>query len=61
MKKEQVSSLLINVFNKIGIDIPSNYDEILEYVFNDVNECADPNDWHSGDVDIAFRRWIESK
>jgi hypothetical protein len=52
--------MLINIFNRINIDTPHNFDEILEFVLNDVNETADKENWHDGDVAIAFRRWIES-
>ena len=51
--------MLIDLFDRIGIDTPSNFDDILEFVYNDVDETADPTEWHSGDVAIAFRRWIE--
>ena len=61
IKKEEVTSQLIDLFDRIGIDMPSNFDEILEFVYNDVDETADKENWHSGDVAIAFRRWIESK
>ena len=58
-KKKEITSLLIDLFDRIGIDTPSNFDDILEFVYNDVDETADPTEWHSGDVAIAFRRWIE--
>ena len=51
--------MLIDIFDRINIDTPSNFDDILEFVYDDVNETADPEAWHDGDVAIAFRRWIE--
>jgi len=33
----------------------------LEFVYEDVCATADEENWHDGDVAIAFRRWIESK
>ena len=39
---------------------PSNYDEILDFVFFNVFK-ADPIEWSDADVAIAFRSWIESK
>jgi hypothetical protein len=57
----EVTSMLIDMFDRINIDMPSNFDDILEFVYNDVCETADENNWHDGDVAIAFRRWIESK
>lgn len=59
-KKEEITSLLIDIFDRINIDTPSNFDNILEFVYDDVCESADKIDWHDGDVAIAFRRWIES-
>lgn len=58
-KKEEITSMLIDIFDRINIDTPNNFDEILEFVYNDVCETADPVNWHDGDVAIAFRRWIE--
>jgi hypothetical protein len=45
----------------LGMDIPSNYENIVQDCYEDVCTVADPENWHSGDVAIAFRRWIESK
>ena len=59
-KKEEITSMLIDIFDRINIDTPNNFDEILEFVSNDVEETADSENWHDGDVAIAFRRWIES-
>jgi hypothetical protein len=58
-KKEEITSMLIDIFDRINIDTPNNFDEILEFVYDDVCETADPVNWHDGDVAIAFRRWIE--
>lgn len=60
-KKLEVTGLLIDLFDRINIDMPSNFDKILDFVYEDVCETADPKDWHDGDVAIAFRRWIESR
>ena len=60
-KKQEITSMLIDIFDRINIDTPDNFDDILEFVYNDVCETADKENWHDGDVAIAFRRWIESK
>ena len=60
-KKEVIESMLQEIYSNVGIDRPSNHDEILEFVIKDVDETADEKEWHSGDVAIAFRRFIESK
>ena len=59
MRKE-ISNLLTQIYLRIGIDQPSNHDQILDFIVNDVKETADPVVWTSEDVNIAFRRFIES-
>ena len=60
-KKKEVEIDLFEIYHRIGIATPSNHDKILDYVYSDVNDCADKEDWHSGDVAIAFRRFLERK
>tara|TARA_R110000824_G_scaffold239102_1_gene427851 strand:+ start:828 stop:1070 length:243 start_codon:yes stop_codon:yes gene_type:complete len=58
-KEKEITSMLIDIFDKININTPNNFDDILEFVVEDVEETADKENWHDGDVAIAFRRWIE--
>jgi hypothetical protein len=59
-KRLEVAALLTEMhFNRM--DTPSNFDEIVDYCLEDINETADAVNWTSEDVTIAFRRWIESK
>lgn len=60
-KRLAVQSILILLLSNIGMDTPENIEELTDFVFDDVNETADPDEWHSGDVAIAFRRWIEAQ
>ena len=60
-KKKAIEIDLRFLFHRLGIDNPHNFDEILDHVFDDIDQCADMENWHSGDVDIAFRRWIEAQ
>lgn len=60
-KKDTIEEMLIDMWTKIGIDIPNNYEDIVQFCYEDVCETADPDEWHSGDVAIAFRRWIEAQ
>lgn len=60
-KKAEIESMVIDLFSNIGIDIPSNYEDIVQYIYEDVCETADEENWNSGDVLIAFRRWIQEK
>lgn len=59
-KKIEIEIILVDMFKRIGIDSPDNFDNILDYIYDDVCETADKDNWHDGDVMIAFRRWIES-
>ncbi|MCK9543601.1 MAG: hypothetical protein M0R03_16405 [Novosphingobium sp.] len=59
--KQEVEAILIGIYGAIGMDRPTNHEEILDFIANDVAETADPVEWHSGDVGIAFRRWIEKQ
>lgn len=62
MKKEkEVEQVLFSIYNAIGIDKPENHEDILNFCVEDVEETADKENWHSGDVAIAFRRFLEKK
>ena len=52
--------MLFNIYQNIGIDKPTNHNSILEFVYNDVCDTADSENWNDCDVSIAFRRFIES-
>jgi len=58
-KREEITSMLIDIFDRINIDTPNNFGRILDFVVEDVEETADKENWHDGDVAIAFIRWIE--
>lgn len=58
-KRTEIASMLIDIFDRIEIPAPSNFDEILDYVVDDVELNADKEDWNEGDVAIAFGRWME--
>ena len=60
-KKDCIESILIDMWASIGMDIPDNYEDIVQDCYEDVCETADPIDWSNGDVAIAFRRWIENQ
>ena len=60
-KRMSVMNLLIVLFSNMGMDCPTNIDEITDFVLDDINETAHPIEWHSGDVAIGFKRWVESK
>lgn len=60
-KQDEIKTMLIDTFDRIGCQTPSNFDEILEFCVEDVSVSADPVNWGDGDVVIAFRRWIEKQ
>ncbi len=60
-KKDEVKKILIQKITYLGMDIPNNIADIVQYCFEDILECADKDNWSDGDVIIAFRRWIEGE
>lgn len=58
---DEIENEVYAIYQKIGIDKPLNHDEIVEFITNDVLECAFIDEWTSEDVLIAFRRFIENK
>jgi hypothetical protein len=60
-KKDEIEKMLIYIWASIGMDIPNNFEDIVQFCYEDVCDTADAENWHSGDVTIAFRRWIESQ
>jgi hypothetical protein len=59
MRQEIERFLLAILYPSMGIDRPSNHDEILDMVYLDVLESADPESWNDDDIRIAFRRFLE--
>jgi len=60
-KKDQIESILINLYISILMDIPDNHEDIVQYCYEDVCETADADNWSYGDVIIAFRRFLQTK
>ena len=58
-KKDEIETILIDMFDRIGIQTPSNYEDIVQFCYEDICETADPIDWNNDDVLIAFKRFIE--
>jgi len=57
--RTEVGAQLEMLYRRIGIDKPSNHEEIVDYCTEDVVVAADKYFWNSEDVNIAFRRFIE--
>jgi len=60
-KKDEIEKRFITIITKIGMNIPDNFEDIVQYIYEDVCETADADNWNDNDIVIAFRRWIESK
>jgi hypothetical protein len=58
--KEVETELLARIYPAIGIDRPSNHDNIVAFITDDIKEAACANNWHSEDVSIGFRRYLEN-
>jgi hypothetical protein len=58
---KEVWLYLHEIYKRIGIDKPSNHEDIVLYCCEDIQPAADPIAWHQGDVIIAFRRFLEKQ
>jgi hypothetical protein len=61
INRKEIQATLFNMWSNLGMDIPSNYENIVQDCFEDVWETADHFNWNDSDVTIAFRRWIEKQ
>ena len=59
-KRDEIEKRFINLITRIGMDIPSNFEDIVQFIYEDVCETAEGENWHDGDILIGFMRWIES-
>jgi len=49
-KKNLIEKMFISEISKLGMDVPNNFGDIVQFIYEDVCEVADEKDWHSGDV-----------
>lgn len=59
--KAYIESIFINLIDRMEMDFPENYEDIVQYIYEDILETADSINWSVDDVVIGFRRWIESR
>lgn len=57
--RHNVGEELLAIYRRIGMDPPASHSDIVEFCAKEVRETADPREWNSDDVAIAFRRWME--
>lgn len=55
-KKERIAETLIDIFDRIDIQTPNNFNKILDFVYTHVKKKS----WDNTDVELAFKAWIES-
>ena len=60
LRKIVERSVSVEIYTKLGLDRFNNHVEIIDYIINDLREAADLENWHNGDVVIAFRRFVEN-
>lgn len=60
-KKDEIETVFIDLITRMGMDLPKNFEVIVQDIYEDVCETADPDNWSEGDVAIGFRRWIEAQ
>ena len=58
-KKDEVEKIIIRKLSNIGVDVPSNIEDITQYVFEDVMETSDYPNFNDSDVVIGLRRYLE--
>lgn len=57
-----IENHLTQMWLKLNLDFPSNWTSLVLFVFEDVKVSSDyllNGDFHSGDIEIAFRRFFE--
>ncbi len=59
--KDAVEKELFNLFTRIGMSIPENYEDIVQFIYEDILDNADVSKWNLNNVVNGFRRWIESE
>lgn len=57
--EKDVGIILMQHFSRMAMSTPDNFNRIVKYCADDVEECAD-EEYSDGDITIAFRRFIES-
>lgn len=60
--REKIKVAFFRFCFNITMNVPENHEEIVDFIYKDIFESADVDNWiDSNDVIIGFRRWIESK
>jgi len=63
-KKKEIYELLTDNFDRMNMETPSNFDEIADFVYEDIkaSDSEVKKFFHIEDLVVfAFRKWMESK
>lgn len=55
--KNEVDEYLVNIFDRINIGTPNNFDEISNFICNDISDNLET--WTEESVAVGFGKWIE--
>lgn len=53
-----IEKCLWELWSKLNLDKPSNWESLVNFVVDDILETT--NVFHSGDIEISFRRFFET-
>lgn len=56
--KEEIKGHLIDIFDRINIQTPSNFNSILEFIIKDLDGQKIIRE---DDVSFSFRKWIQKQ
>ena len=59
--KDEIESQLIQLFGYIGMTIPDNYEDIVQYVYEDILNDVGVDNWNHSHVVKGLQKFIESK
>lgn len=59
--EDDVDIYLSKLWNLITIERPHNHHDIVKFCVKDIEDSADRDNWTTEDIEIAFRRYLESK
>jgi hypothetical protein len=57
IRKSQMCELLIDLFDRINVQTPSNFVNILNFCYETITE----DEFNEDDIAFAFIQWIDSK
>ena len=62
-QKDEIERVLIDMFDRIGIQTPSNFEDISQHCFGHliIDENYNPLEDFDSQVAFAFKRWIEEQ